>query len=317
MEENKEIFENENSMTDTDTFTEENTAETAEDTSEATEPVNDEFTAEEVEAFAEEMAEQPAPKKKQRLLQTSIIISIIIVAVVALGFLVYACFFNTSIVGTWSMQMEDTATSDEASQNDEAATYYIFEDNGVVSVAFGTVKHVGTYSLSTSTDGTPMVSFEVQSINLSVSFEYEVTGNIFTGRTLTFKDSMYDYDYTFNSTNRVIPELKVADDFKADDAVVGEWNYFDGYYNFTYSINKNGTISINQNDMIYIDGVYTVADGVITVTYYTDQELTTEMAYTVDEDQLVLNGLPYYRVGSASADEARANLSAQDSLNLY
>lgn len=241
---------------------------------------------------------------KKRFIQLPIIISLIIVVGVVLGFLVFKCFFNTSIVGTWVIE-DDTAqsgaTEDEASA---VKTYYIFEDDGVASIAFGTMKYVGTYSISGNE-----ISIDISSAYLTASFEYTVTGNVFTGRTLTFTDTSYDTDYTFHSTNRETPDLKVDDDFKSNDKLTGEWNYYDGYYDFSYTFNSNGTVSIDQNNMLFVDGVYSCTDNTITIRYYADSEQTMELEYTVDDDALVINGLQYLRVGSASADEARKAIS--------
>lgn len=241
---------------------------------------------------------------KKRFIQLPIIISLIIVVGVVLGFLVFKCFFNTSIVGTWVIE-DDTAqsgaTEDEASA---VKTYYIFEDDGVASIAFGTMKYVGTYSISGNE-----ISMDISSAYLTASFEYTVTGNVFTGRTLTFTDTSYDTDYTFHSTNRETPDLKVDDDFKSNDKLTGEWNYYDGYYDFSYTFNSNGTVSIDQNNMLFVDGVYSCTDNTITIRYYADSEQTMELEYTVDDDALVINGLQYLRVGSASADEARKAIS--------
>lgn len=241
---------------------------------------------------------------KKRFIQLPIIISLILVVGVALGFLVFKCFFNTSIVGTWVIE-DDTAqsgaTEDEASA---VKTYYIFEDDGVASIAFGTMKYVGTYSISGNE-----ISMDISSAYLTASFEYNVTGNVFTGRTLTFTDASYDTDYTFHSANRETPDLKVDDGFKSNDKLTGEWNYYDGYYDFSYTFNSNGTVSIDQNNVLFVDGVYSCTDNTITIRYYADSEQTMELEYTVDDDALVINGLQYLRVGSASADEARKAIS--------
>lgn len=290
-------------------------------TSESTEEtINEEGEAQETStsAFADELSEleentvtpvefgetAAQTNNKKHFIQLPIIISLILVVGVALGFLVFKCFFNTSIVGTWVIE-DDTAqsgaTEDEASA---VKTYYIFEDDGVASIAFGTMKYVGTYSISGNE-----ISMDISSAYLTASFEYNVTGNVFTGRTLTFTDESYDTDYTFHSANRETPDLKVDDDFKANDKLTGEWNYYDGYYDFGYTFNSNGTVSIDQNDMLFVDGVYSCTDDTITIKYYADSEQTMELEYTIDDDSLVINGLQYLRVGSASADEARKAIS--------
>ena len=61
--------------------------------------------------------------------------------------------------------------------------------------------------------------------------------------------------------------------------------------------------------MLFVDGVYNYTDNTITIKYFSDSEQIMELDYTVDEDALVINGLQYLKVGSASADEVREALS--------
>ncbi|MCH5297624.1 MAG: hypothetical protein J1E85_08135 [Ruminococcus sp.] len=302
MDENKEFL------------TSENTEETLES---KTTDVEDAVQENSASVFADELAEigedtvSPVeynadnlqPKKKKHFIQVPIIISFIIVVGVALGFLVFKCFFNTSIIGTWAIEdpTESETTADEAST---VKTYYVFEDDGVLSLSYGTMKYVGSYTLSGNE-----VTMEINSANLYATFEFSVTGNVFTGRTLTFEDSTYDTEYTFHSTSIKAPKLKVDEDFKPNDKLTGEWNYYDGIYDFVYKFNSNGTVSISQNNMLFVDGVYSCTDNIITIRYYADSEQTMEFEYEVDDDSLIINGLQYLRVGSASADEARKTVS--------
>lgn len=310
MDENKETLapetEAENTAnSDTDTVTEENTTENI-DFSAFEEELAETADEPEQTEQADESIENVTPAKKKSLIQLPIIISVIIVAVVALGFLVFKCFFDTSIVGTWSI--ESTASADEAGEPDYSyKTYYTFESNGTAKVNVGTIEYVGTYTLSTDDDGTRSVAINLTS---SDTYSYEVTGNIFTGRTLVFTDTYYGYSYTLNGDSLDLPKLSADDSFTPNDSVTGDWNYYDGYYDYTYSFNDDGTVLINQLDMIYVKGTYTYTDDTITVTYYGSEETTMDIAYTViDSDEIILNGLQCFRVGSASADEAASNLS--------
>lgn len=258
-----------------------------------------------------EYGEGSPQENKKHFIQLPVIISLIIVVGVVLGFLVFKCFFNTSVVDTWVIEndaAQSGATADEAS---EVKVYYTFEDDGVASVSYGTMSYVGEYSVSDN-----VINLNIQSANLVASFEYSVSGNVFTGRTLTFKDSSYDLDYTFHSVKREIPKLKVDDNFKSSDKITGEWNYFDGYYDLSYTFRSDGTVSLSQNNMLYIDGVYNYTDNTITIKYYADSEQTTDIEYTVTDDALIINGLQYLKVGSASADEARKAFSDLSESNL-
>lgn len=303
MDENKEFLTSEN---------------TEEMVSSEAEAINNEDIAQEISSgvFADELSEiedsavspieygETVKPKKKRFIQIPIIISLVIVIGVALGFLIFKCFFNTSIVGTWAIEdpTQSEATADEASLS---KIYYIFDDDGTASMAYGTMRYAGTYTVSGNE-----INMQIQLANLYASFEFSVTGNVFTGRTLTFKDSSYDMEYTFHSTNREISDMKVDEDFKPIDKLTGEWNYFDGTYDFNYNFKSDGTVSIDQNGMLFVDGVYNYTEDTITIKYFSDSEQIMELDYTVDEDALVINGLQYLKVGSASADEVREALSA-------
>lgn len=316
MEENKNLVnsepEAENTSTDADTFAEENDTEQTivenkidfsvfDDEPETTEEQTGETDVEPI-----ENDEEAEPEKKKRFIQTPIIISVVIVALVALGFLVFKCFFDTSIVGTWTIETDEAASTADEADDGTGKTYYIFDNDGTATVAFGTIKHVGTYSVTSNEDGTQTVNMEIPTASLSASFDYSVTGNIFSGRTMIFTDS-YENEYKFVSDNLKIPELKPADDFTPNDKLTDEWHYYDEFYgiDITYIFNENGTVSFNQNDMAYINGIYAYTDDTITITYFTSEEVTAEMSYELYGDRIMIDGLPYYRAGSASADEAK------------
>ncbi len=309
MDENKEFTaESENITSESEIATDEQTEEILDNSAKtAFEEELSELNGEDETA----VTEKTVPKKKFPV-QVPIIIAAVIVACVALAFLVLKCFFNTSIIGTWTIE-NDTATSDEAGE-DTVLTYYIFDKDGTVSLSYGTMSYMGTYSVSTDDDGNKSVEMYIPYAYLQATFDYNVSGNLFTGRKLVFS---YDdtqngetQTYKFKEAKRIMPELKAADDFKADDALVGEWNYYDGYYDYSYTFNSNGTVNINQNDMIVIEGTYKLSDDKITVTYYADDEYTQDLEYSVDGDTLVIQGMQYFKVGSASADEARASANS-------
>lgn len=258
------------------------------------------------EDFAQEYAEKTNSKKKFPL-QVPVIIAAVLVACVALAFLVFKCFFDTSIVGAWTMK-NDEATADEASNEDnENLSYYVFDSENGCDFRIGTMTYSGTYTISADEDGNNTVNMSILALNLNATFNYEVSGNIFTGRKLELSYGDDVDPYEFVSAKLVVPEIKPDKDFKANDKIVGEWNYYDGMYDDTYTFNSDGMVKVNQSDMLIIDGTYTVTDDKITVKYYADDEYTTELSYTVDGDMMIINGMQYFRVGSASADEARNN----------
>lgn len=249
-----------------------------------------------------------AEPKKKSVIQLPIIIALICVVVVALGFLVFKCFFNTSVVGTWSVSNDSTADeATTATQDEVGINYYTFEDDGTASITLGTMKMVGTYTV-TQEDGTQTITINIPYV-LQSAFDYEVTGNAFTGRTLLLTNTEYQAKFTLKSANIKAPELKPAEDFKSNEKITGKWKDQTDYnagnaYNISYTFNENGTVSINEGDQLYVEGVYTYDDSTITVTYYAGAEATMTLQYSFDGDILVINGLGYSKDTGASADES-------------
>lgn len=310
MDENKEFLTSENEEetkvnSDTDTDNNENHEElTNEYTSEFSEEIAEtEVDGQDVTPVEYNAETATVQTKKKSIIQIPIIISAVILVLVALGFLVFKCFFNTSIVGTWTVS--DTATPDEASTEEEetSKSYYIFENDGTAKIAIGTFRMEGTYTITTNDEGTRSVEINIPSA-LQGTFEFEVSGNELQGRKLVLTNPDYGQSIDFESTKMIVPEMKVEEGFEPSEKLTGEWSYDDGYYMMTYDLRKDGTASVNQSDVIFADGVYTYTEDMITIKYYTDSEVTMELEYQLDGETLIVNGIPFTRVTDASADEA-------------
>lgn len=245
-----------------------------------------------------------AVKKKKSFIQLPVIISLAILILVALGFLVFKVFFNTSVVGTWTVKT--TASADEATTatSDEAAkNYYTFEDDGTASIHLGTMRMMGTYSLNTSDEGTKTIDISIPSA-LEGTFEYTVTGNELAGRTLTLKDTYYGQSIDLESSKLVIPDMKPDADFKPNDKLTGKWIYDDGYYKMSYELNEDGTATVNQSDILFADGVYNYTDNTITIKYYTNQESVMELNYELKDNSIIINGIQFNKDTGSSSDES-------------
>lgn len=245
-----------------------------------------------------------AVKKKKSFIQLPVIISLAILILVALGFLVFKVFFNTSVVGTWTVKT--TASADEATTAtaDEAAkNYYTFEDDGTASIHLGTMRMMGTYSLNTSDEGTKTIDINIPSA-LEGTFEYTVTGNELAGRTLTLKDTYYGQSIDLESSKLVIPDMKPDADFKPNDKLTGKWIYDDGYYKMSYELNEDGTATVNQSDILFADGVYNYTDNTITIKYYTNQESVMELNYELKDNSIIINGIQFNKDTGSSSDES-------------
>lgn len=244
--------------------------------------------------------------KKKSFIQQPIIISFVILLLIAVGFLVFIMFFNTSIVGDWTVN--STATADEAgsSENDDTIkSYYCFENGGKASVYLGTMKMVGTYSLGTSEEGTATVTVSVPSA-LEGTFEYYVTGNVFTGRKLVLTNTYYNQSVEFVSDKVKIPEVEPFDDFKPNEKLCEKWVFNDAYYGSSaeYEFRQDGTFVFSESDSFYIEGVYTYTDDTITLKYFGTEIATTDLSYEFVDSTIIINGLQYTRASDATADQS-------------
>ena len=300
MEENKEIL-NEETTVETDTESIQTEVEEIE-TSGVFSEVEEELGLNELDYSVD--YEAPVAVKKKKLIQVPIIISMVILLVVVSSFFVYKSFFNTSIVGSWIVK--DTATADEASAGADNAqvSYYTFKEDGTASITIGSMSMVGTYSLvENAEDGTLSLDAYIPSV-MQGTFQFEISGNLFTGRTLVLTDTYYGQSYEFESAKLVIPELKPADDFKADEKLVGTWTYDDGMNKLSYEFRKDGTASINQMDMLYAEGVYSLKENQIILKYMAYEESEMIINYTYEENALIIDGYRFEKEGTATSDEA-------------
>lgn len=312
MEENKETLNEElqEELDVTETPAEPDTSDTEEITAETAEAAE----AEEVETDgeADEAPEQP---KKKKLLQRTIIISIAIVAVTVLITIICRLFFfngvqNTDIFGnntatTWHYQMTTSnaaATADEAKAYDFNLTF----DNGKLNITVGTIEVKGSYSLRNITKedaanlegaeskvGTPVLIIENSTL-FDGTYTYEVSGNVFTGKTMTISNISYDdRKYTFD--DKVAPTVTVEreGEFHGDDKIVGSWQYKDELGTISYTFNSDGSYvrTDKQSGIIQTQkGIYDCQNGALTLTLnFGDEVSDAPRSYQFKDDKLVLN----------------------------
>jgi hypothetical protein len=236
-------------------------------------------------------------KKSKVKLQTPIIIAACVLVVAVLAFFCFKLFFSNSVVGTWVVKSD--ATSDEATEEDDSSViYYTFNSDNTASLTIGTMQVKGEWWYSDESGAT--TDQPSDNIYISISyffngiFQYDLNGNSITGRELTLTSSegtAYDFVY------KEIPEstLKPADDFKADEDLIGKWN--NASSNITYEFNKDGTCHINQMDTLFIDGVYSVnEEGKVDITYLAQDEANTSIEYSISGSTVTISGMEYEKV---------------------
>lgn len=244
----------------------------------------------------ETTSEQVVIAKKKFPIQVPIIISFFIVLALALGFLVFKCFFNTSVCGSWSF--------DNASTSDEAQTlesFLIFEPDGVAAITQGSMKMTGVYKVEQN-EGVNTLTLDIPYV-ASTTYNYTITGNEFTGRELTISIPEYsESTQTLISRKYTAPKLEVSKDFKPNEKITGKWKddleFNETFeYNYIYEFREDGTVLINQADQLFVEGVYTYDEDTITVSYYTGELTEMVLTYEFADDILVINSqIGYSRV---------------------
>ncbi len=210
------------------------------------------------------------------------------------------CFFNTDINGTWGMTVKGMDGKDDMVFN------LSFDDTEVRFQTGGTVyigrltKEDENGSRLTDENGNSMLMLNM---NLNgkpfvFKFDYEFTGNAFTGRTLKLTDlsgMFYEPDtkdsdaeevkkrknntefvqrdnvtyYIWNFTPSVENyNIKTDKSFKADSKLIGSWLYKteETAYPYTITFHKDGTFEQHSYET-EIHGLYSVKDGVCTLRY--------------------------------------------------
>ncbi len=266
-------------------------------------------------------SEETSPKRSQRSKKsgriTPLTVAAIIFILTLLFFGVWKCFFDTSIVGSWTFKINEA---------ERKYTYnFTFEDDNVVRYHYGGRTFIGKYNF---TENKPQVHIFISSLGMTfidAYFDYSVTGNIFTGRELRLTDRtglIFPPDEISEETDQsdlvklkkkiakskeedgiryytlpfenysVDPEIKKYDNFKADSKLLGSWLYKDDEtgYSYTFTFHKNGVME-QLSPEIAMTGGYQVKDGICTYNFIAAGGTTTDYSfdYTVDGKTLLIN----------------------------
>lgn len=190
---------------------------------------------------------------------------------------------NDSIVGTWLVSQEK---STDAQYGD---TYYTFKEDGTFIYTVDSYSIVGTYS-----------NVDENKDNKTVTCNYE--GNSFTyiyvvngenqPRTLNLTDTSQTLNLVETDDYVITME---TDEFVVEQTIIGKWENKTNH--IVYQFNDDGTYTQSLFDKHITDGIYTITDNVIELTYIIDQkETNTETTYEFKGEQLILSDVPYSKV---------------------
>lgn len=292
MEEKNNIISEEEATTSLDTA-EETTqpAEPAEaDSSEAVDAQQEE-PAEYVPQFGEiegvslqTQGETAVKVKKKRFLMPCIIISACVLLVAVIIGVVFLLFFNTSVTGTYVIE--------DDGQSAQVQTYFILEEDGLLTQRSGSVELEGTYELSNE-NGVNKITFEIPANYVNVTYNYKLEGNRITGIKMLLSDdngnSMIFAPATYTET--VVEPIEKA---QLDSKLVGKWEDSAGY-GLTYTFNDDYSLVMSGNGM-NIYGYYSAENGTVKIKYQANEVVESSATYSFKDDTLVLNNLEFKRV---------------------
>ncbi len=277
-----------------------------------------------------------AVQRKKVYYRGPLIIAACIFLAALVGFGVWKCFFDTSIDGTWGIDIPLGNDSEKVEFN------LTFSDDKTARFHSGGVVYVGRYEFTDDDEyGDVMnVYIPVYGQVQLFRFNYEFGGNIFTGRKLKLTDlsgmflspddnsssedevkskkkttdsvdidgtTYYKWNFTPGSE-----EYKVSkpDDFKKDEKIIGSWLYKNDEigYAYTMTFNDDGTFEQLAPDL-EIHGTYTVKDGVCYTKFYPVSNNLSEQSfsYTVDGDKFSFESNDFVRTNDKYAYKSENN----------
>ena len=275
-----------------------------EDSQDNSEIISADETATELEDIEDSNADidEESPKAKKHKNRTLVVAASIFV-VTALSFGAWYTFFNKDISGVWATDVKitdsegktKTATMKFDFENTERMSFFeneksYFSDKESNSPSAkminGGRSWSGWYNKTTSEANENILQLYFSAYQSVYSYNYEVSGNIFNGRTLklTNGDEVMEFTQSDNSY-----ALNPDDDFKPNTGVVGKWDANGIIYTFT----KDGRFSEDTGDS-KIEGTYNFGesddgyDSIIVKYMYNGEVNTVTIPYLLKGDKMTL-----------------------------
>lgn len=243
-----------------------------------------------------ESDEKPAKEKKPFILQTPVIISIAIVLLALIGYFVYSAFFFHTPKGAIWMTDEDGSVY-----------YFEFLDDGTFITTRGSIEECIPYILTTE-EGEDTIIFQYPDGESHLN--YTISGaRILGNQEMTLSNSYGTYSADLKQVKEKINPIELPTEFKADEALLGEWELSLGSAVISVTFNEDGSMIYKTAYDTYgysqaYNGTYTIENGQVSFTYCTDEPVVELLDYEVDGNNLYFLNMPFVRAGSdASADE--------------
>lgn len=270
-------------------------------------------TTDEFSEFTPEIENVGEEKKKFFLfkyIHPSIFIAICVFLAALIAFGAYYIFGAKTLTGTWVYKVEDTSSTATADEAQTYEYYYIFESpdsdgKGEYKVCFEGEMNGGEYTVATKDNkkvlklGTSELYYEVEGVKLFGNATLKLTQPAQTDKSTgqTVEEQTIEMKQSKNPDY----ENQSMEDFKLDDALVGEWDtdfkvpYYYGMYQLDCSISftDNGILKVNtKSDDLGLNSTYYYAisaeKGKMTIKNVASDDKS-QIEYTLKDGVLTFN----------------------------
>ena len=224
-----------------------------------------------------------------------------ILVIITLATMLFACDTSPKTEPVQTTVAKGIAWSDKTADKNLAGAwqfddgsqpeYYIFTEDCKVQIVRGTVYFEGNVTYGIDTDGNRIYFSDFY--YMAGELNYTVSGDKVVFMNEDGEQRVMDRaDYK-------APELKVYEDFNAENPLVGTW--YNEQYQDSYTFNADGTATylLNNTERSYvshIDYTYKEADGYLYLTYDAGEGVQEDIStYTINLDTLNINGEGDYK----------------------
>lgn len=248
----------------------------------------------------DDSVEKNAPKKHKN---RTLVVATAIFAATALSFGTWYSFFNNDVSGVWATDVEvtdsegntKTATMKFSFDDTERMTFFeneksYFSDKESTSPSVeminGGRSWSGWYNKSKSDSNENILQLYFSVYQSVYSYNYEFSGNIFTGRQLKLTNGDEVMEFTQSDDSYA---LNPDENFKPNTGVVGTWDANSIIYTFT----KDGRFFEDTGDS-KIEGVYNFGetddgyDAIVVEYMYNGSVNTLDIPYLLKGDTMTL-----------------------------
>lgn len=288
------------------------------------------FNSSETAAGKTETVFMAKPAKVKRYRAPLIIAACIFFASV-LFFGCWKCFFDTSILGTWGVEMIS------ADGNNKLEYTLTFNNDKTVSLHSGGVSYTGRYYFVDNEDKGSVVSIYINNSGVpfvAADFGYDFEGNIFTGRSLkltdysgmfftpdtassdqeqvkekqkitasTEKDGVIYYIWDFRPSQEIF-KTEAVKDAKTDKALLGSWIFReeDSDYSYTITFEEDGSFEQLSYDSD-LRGTYSADGESCTLCLYdlSGEKNESSLSYEINGSKLTLNSVEFTKTDNKFA----------------